>query len=101
MDQMVGIFSIVGVVFALIIALAQMSAKAGRLQTEVDELKTRVREDKDHNDKRFGELYESRNELQNNMGILNNTMLHVVEVMTEIKTDLKEFMEKVRECKDI
>ena len=64
--------------------------------SDMDAIHALTREHKEHNDKRIGELFESRNETRVEISVLANSMQTVATSISEMRKDLRDFMAEVR-----
>lgn len=69
---------------------AEKEAAIAQHCKDVDVIMTRIAEDKDHDDKRIQELYESRNETNSNLRDIMKDVQYMVKSMDELKDALKE-----------
>ena len=63
---------------------------------DMDEAHAKIDEHKEHNDKRIAELYDSRNDTRVEVSVLANSMQTVVQSITEMRKDLRDFMNEVK-----
>jgi hypothetical protein len=96
MDQAGTIIGIASTIFGIVVSMAAIAVKAGKLQEAFDNLTREVAAAKVHDDKRFAELYDSRNQSCNDTTILATQMQHLIDTVNELKNDMKEFMSESR-----